>query len=170
MHRPLLPLTGCIGLSACIARRAPARRSGYSCKRHSHNRGHRSTRRCSRLPNRRRLRCGNSSTDHRRRNHCQRRPSLRHSGCTVKTTCTAPRERVHSMSSSLPTWCPRRCHSCRRDLRSIECRPSMRRQCCGSSCARRRRLCRCWHRRPIRRSDYIRWSTCMRSRATALPW
>jgi hypothetical protein len=46
----------------------------------------------------------------------------------------------------------------------------MRRQCCGSSCARRRRLCRCWHRRPIRRSDYIRWSTCMQNRATARPW
>jgi hypothetical protein len=157
MRRLPLPLPGCTVRSASTPRRVAAHRSGCSCRHHSRSRGRRNTQRCSLLPYRHRLHCGSSSMDRRRQSHCQHRRLLRHSGCTVMTRCTAPRVRVHP--TSFPMRYRHRCHSRSRDSRSIGCRWSRRRRNCGSSCAHRRRLCRCWHRPPIRRSGYIRWST-----------
>jgi hypothetical protein len=165
-RRPRPPPTDCIDRSACIPHRAPTHRCDYSCIDHSRNRGRHSTRHCSHLQSTPRPRCGSSSTGRRRQTRCQRRRWLRHSGCIEKTRCIAPRERARP-TSSFPTRCHRRCRSRRRDSRSIERRSCTRRRCCGSSCGRRRRQCRCWHKRPTRQSGYIRWSTCTRRRATA---
>lgn len=166
MRRLPPPLTGCTVRSACIPHQALAHRFGCSCRDHLRSRVRRNTQRCSRRRNRRRLRCGSSSTDHRRHSRCRRRPSLRRSGCTDWTTCTAPREQVHP-TSSFPMKCRHKCHSRRRDSHSIGRRSSKCRRNCGNNCARHRQLCRCWRRRPIHRSGYIRWSPCTRPRAPA---
>ena len=165
MRRPWLLPTDCTGQSACIPRRVPGRRSGCSCRDHSHSRDHHNTQRCSRHPCTHLLRCGSSSTDRRRRNRCQRRLSFRQSDCTGKMRCIGRRERDRLTWS--PMRCRHRCRSRRRDWHSTGCRSNRRHHCCGSNCARRRRKYHCWHRRPTHRSGYIRSSTCIRSRASA---
>ena len=166
MRRPWPRRTDCIGRSACIPHRGAAHRFGYSCKDHPHSRGRRSTLRYSLLPSTHPLHYGNSSTDHRRRSHCQRRPWLRHSDCIGKTRCIGHPEQVRPTRSSLTTY-HHRCRSRSRDSRSIERRWNTRRRNCDSSCALRRRECRCWRTRPTRRSGYTRWSRCTPRRAPA---